>query len=594
MIPPHLADLPPRSEPEQAAFFAEVQALTELSGLRSNVVARTIDVAGMPVCLRFHGEVLERLLMPALSHRLQGAHAEAACVTIDVWDRAASGVRMPPRPVEKHCLSERGDIWTFISPRFRSAFHYSDFSLNLMDVETGRAIFWVDSAAALPLSTLAAPFRTLFHWWTAHHGMQLVHAAALVQDGRAVLITGQGGTGKSSTALACLQSGMGYIGDDYVLLSRQPELRVHSLYRTAKLLVDDLPRAGALADTAMVLAGEPKAIVYPDVSLASDFAVALVLTPRFGDSDDTFAEPVDHAYLTGAACYTTISQLPHAGPATSSFIESAFQSIPSRTIVLGRDRGRVAEAVRALMTSPRARPVSIEPTASPLVSVIIPLFNGTRFLPEAIASIAAQHHPATEIILVDDGSTEDVVAAAGALPVQVRLVHQHNMGPAAARNLGIRAASADTLAFLDVDDLWPVAKLSTCLAWLASRPEADVVIGRAQVFQQGADGTRLPVGNPAEAFADYIGAGLYRRRAFDKTGLFDPLLRFGEDIDWFKRAQHKGTVVDRIDVLTLEVRRHEQNVTKGREYRELRPLRLLKNAIDRRRSIASSLAPPPR
>ncbi|MCC6245929.1 MAG: glycosyltransferase family 2 protein [Gemmatimonadaceae bacterium] len=252
----------------------------------------------------------------------------------------------------------------------------------------------------------------------------------------------------------------------------------------------------------------------------------------------------------------------------------------------------MAHAVRALAQAPPAIDASAPPTTSQLVSVIIPIHNGTRFLPDAIASIVAQGHPATEIILVDDGSTEDVVAAADALPVQVRLVHQHNMGPAAARNLGIRAASAEILAFLDVDDLWPSGKLSTCLAWLAAHPELDVVMGRAQLFQHGSDGTRRPVGNPAEAFPDYIGAGVYRRRAFQKTGLFDPMLRFGEDIDWFRRAEHKGAVVDRIDVVTLDVRRHEQNMTKDREYKDLRPLRLLKNAIDQRRSIANARTPP--
>lgn len=593
MIPPHLADLPPRTELDQAGFFAEVQALTERSRQRSGVVERTIDVAGMQICLRFHGDVLERLLMPALSHRLQGSPPQVPSVTIDVWDSASSGVKMRPPPVEKYCLSERGDIWTFTSQRYRSAFHYSDFSLNLMDIETGQAVFWIESAATLPLSTLAAPFRTLFHWWTARHGLQLIHAAALSSDGRGVLITGQGGTGKSSTALACLQAGMGYVGDDYVLLSRQPELRVHSLYRTAKLAAADLPRYGSLARDTIERDSEPKAVIYPDAALATNVPVALVLTPGFGGHAESGVEPVDHAYLTGAACYTTIAQLPHAGPETSAFIESALRSVPSCRLLLGTDRGRVADTIASLIASPPAVSVSAGPAASPLVSVIVPLFNGTRFLPEAIASIAAQHHPAIEIILVDDGSTEDVVAAAHALPVQVRLVHQHNMGPAAARNLGIRAASSDILAFLDVDDLWPAAKLSTCLTWLADHPRTDVVMGRAQVFQHGPDRVALPVGSPAEAFPDYIGAGLYRRRAFDKTGLFDPMLRFGEDIDWFRRAQHKGTVVDRIELLTLEVRRHEQNVTKGREYHELRPLRLLKNAIDQRRSMTTSLAPPP-
>ena len=94
MIPPHLADLPPRSESDQAGFFADVQVLTELSGQRSTIVERVIDLAGMRVCLRFHGDVLERLLMPALSHRLLDANSEAAGVTIDVWDSAASGVQI--------------------------------------------------------------------------------------------------------------------------------------------------------------------------------------------------------------------------------------------------------------------------------------------------------------------------------------------------------------------------------------------------------------------------------------------------------------------------------------------------------------------
>jgi GT2 family glycosyltransferase len=101
----------------------------------------------------------------------------------------------------------------------------------------------------------------------------------------------------------------------------------------------------------------------------------------------------------------------------------------------------------------------------------------------------------------------------------------------------------------------------------------------------GPNGEFEYVGNPRENFPHYIAAALYRRAAFQKVGLFDVELLFGEDSDWFTRASEIGLAIERIDQITLLVRRHDQNMTLGKTMVELNPLRSFKKALDRRRAV---------
>ena len=154
-----------------------------------------------------------------------------------------------------------------------------------------------------------------------------------------------------------------------------------------------------------------------------------------------------------------------------------------------------------------------------------------------------------------------------------------------ARNRGIRDASGDFIAFLDVDDLWPEGNLGAMVDHLLANPGADVVRGRAQVtrYTSAVDPGEY-LGNPAESFPHYIGAGVYRRRAFERVGLFDADLRFGEDTDWYTRAAEQQLAVLQLDEVTLFVRRHDGNMTRGKTIVEMNQLRLFKKMIDRRRN----------
>src|SRR3954454_6733841 len=102
-------------------------------------------------------------------------------------------------------------------------------------------------------------------------------------------------------------------------------------------------------------------------------------------------------------------------------------------------------------------------SAAELVSVVIPAYNAARYLGEAIESVARQSHDRVEIIVVDDASTDDTAAVAASYGTAGRYVPQAHLGDAAARNHGFRESTGRHLAFLDADDLWEPAKLTSQL-----------------------------------------------------------------------------------------------------------------------------------
>jgi glycosyltransferase involved in cell wall biosynthesis len=221
----------------------------------------------------------------------------------------------------------------------------------------------------------------------------------------------------------------------------------------------------------------------------------------------------------------------------------------------------------------------------PLVSVIIPVFNGERFLREAVESVLAQQYSPVEIIIVDDGSTDGTATVAGSFPETVRYLHQRNQGPAAARNRGIEQAQGNLIAFADADDLWPPAKLELQLPYLIKDPKIDIVLGRIQqvlLFETVAGQTQSQeLAEPA--FSVNLGSAVVRKSVFESIGLFDETMRYSEDVDWFMRAREGGAAIVTIDAVTLFYRQHEQNMTRGKSTSELNVLKALKRSLDRRR-----------
>ena len=589
------------SEDAQVAFFETVLAESREALAATETRVCRLELAGTIVELRCAGNALATRFFPALSHLVVGG-AAAPDVTFLIWDTVTTGVAISPPPCKPDCFTNRGDIWGMSSPRIRSAFHWSEFSVNLFDAERRLGIFWVRDQAELPYWTTSSPLRTLFHWWMEANGAQLLHAAAVGTPAGALLITGKGGVGKSSTALACLQAGMQYVADDYLVVTLDPVPTAVSLYCTAKLDPGQVERFPALAGHIANpgYRADEKAVLqlWPERSgqIVRSLPLKAIATPCFIPESGTGYAAADADRLERAAAFTTMSQLPHAGSGTAQFVKRLVGALPGLELRLGSDLTRIPEAIASILEEPAhllAGALAAGPDSAPrahrrpLISVIIPVYNGAHFLGDAVANVLSQRYDPLDIIVVDDGSTDDIAAAVARLPVEVRYLRQDNGGAASARNRGIRDASGDLIAFLDVDDLWPDGNLETLLRWLEENPDADVVHGRGQVTQSSAGrGIGEFIGNPDESFACYIGAGLYRRRAFERVGFFDTDLRYGEDADWFQRAQEVRLAIARLDMVTLFVRRHGGNMTRGKTLVELNLLRVLKKRLERQKGGA--------
>jgi len=197
----------------------------------------------------------------------------------------------------------------------------------------------------------------------------------------------------------------------------------------------------------------------------------------------------------------------------------------------------------------------------PLVSVVLPVYNGAAFLGEALASVRAQDHPAVEIIVIDDGSTDGSAALARSFP-GVRCETQPNQGNAAARNRGIALARGDFVALLDQDDRWRPAKLRRQVEALLAHPEAGYSLCHGVLALE--PGMALPAAYNAAAYAQpfpaYVPSALMLRpAAFARVGAFDTSYRAGNDSDWFFRALDAGVPLAMVPEVLLEKRVHAAN-----------------------------------
>jgi len=224
----------------------------------------------------------------------------------------------------------------------------------------------------------------------------------------------------------------------------------------------------------------------------------------------------------------------------------------------------------------------------PLVSVIVPVYNGAAFLGEAIESVFAQDYAPLEVVVVDDGSTDGSAELAEAYD-GVRVIRQLNAGPSATRNTGVAHTTGDVIAFLDADDVWPTGRLTRLLDALASSPSLDVVIGQLEmvVAENGTFRSLMP-----PQFGFQFGTALIRRSLFETVGLIDEDLRFSEDVDWFMRAREAGVQIGQIHEVVLLYRQHSDSLTATPDDDDFGLALALKRSLDRRRATNPTAVPP--
>jgi glycosyltransferase involved in cell wall biosynthesis len=226
--------------------------------------------------------------------------------------------------------------------------------------------------------------------------------------------------------------------------------------------------------------------------------------------------------------------------------------------------------------------------STPLISCIVPVFNGERYLREALDSILAQSYRPIEIIVVDDGSTDGTPRILAGMRSSIRVLQQDDRGPSAARNLGWRSACGDFVAYLDYDDLWHPEKLARQMARFDAHPELDICIAHAQLFwieELQEEAARLRHQPRSDVVPGYTtGALLARTSVFKAYGEFDSSLWFGDSTEWFLRLADQGAIVELLPDVLLYHRMHKNNHSRRRMAASKEEfLRIIKTMLDRKR-----------
>jgi len=208
------------------------------------------------------------------------------------------------------------------------------------------------------------------------------------------------------------------------------------------------------------------------------------------------------------------------------------------------------------------------------VSVVIPAWNAAPHIGEAIDSVLSQSVAPDEIVVVDDGSTDDTSERVKRFGSRITLIAQSNAGAAAARNRGIAEARGEAIALLDADDVMAPCRLELQASVLAQDPRCAIALGKQLTFRSEQELVALRSG-AADRLAVRPGyvpsAAMVRTSAFGVVGPFDSALRVGDFLEWITRAKSCAAPIREMDQVVVYRRLHEGSLSRsaGAQYANL-------------------------
>ena len=337
-----------------ASYVQGLGVCFDRAARREGIRSHDLEIAGQPLRLLFASEALAAQVLPAFAHLPTPSEASQPLV-VRIWDsRTESGAtpELPALPTQTAlppgAFVHRSDgaVHLAVQPRRRL--------LSAIDTEVREAWFWSETGE-LPYWERSAPLRHIVHWWLSEFGVQMVHSAAVGSEHGAVLVVGRSGSGKSTTALTSLGAGLSYLGDDYVLVSRDPEPRVHSAFCSGKLTAEHVhrfPRLAASVTNPDALA-EEKALVYvhgmAGASTVRSARLRAVLVPKVVNRPDTRVVNTTRAAALAALAPSTVVEVFTAGRQALQRMAALLADLPCYSLEAGYELDQVGLEVRRLL-----------------------------------------------------------------------------------------------------------------------------------------------------------------------------------------------------------------------------------------------------
>ncbi len=312
------------------------------------------QLMGFTFSIRFASRVIAEKLKSAFSH-LRVQNGEHSDLTICVWDNVSTNTSPLTLPWDETAKQYRGEVPEYSDEKILTLSDLHTKVLHVMDRERKMALYWIRDQSHLPWWVGGSPLQHILHWWMRTHRHQLTHVAAVGYAKGGVLLAGKGGSGKSTTTLACMKAGMQYIGEDYCSISDIPNVWVHSVYSSAKLSEKTLFWFAELKKEIANPNRSPaeKALIFhhqfqPEKILLSCPVKALIAL-NIEEREKSFLEPIDPKEALAPLSITTLWQLPHTGPDSFNHLKRIAYALPCFKLHLGNDWMQTPKIIAGLL-----------------------------------------------------------------------------------------------------------------------------------------------------------------------------------------------------------------------------------------------------
>ena len=337
-------------------FFAEARRRFRDAAARAPGGDIGIRLAGRPIRLRFAGTAMRAVVEPVFDH-LPRAPIESAELTIALWDTRTTGIAMPPRPWGPDDHGALGIIAPFCDGRYVTKLDPWGVTLSMLDGESNEAVYWAPDARRMPVWERGHPLDLVFAHWLARSGLRMVHAGAVGSPLGGALIVGAGGTGKSTTVLACLGSPIKIVSDDYLVIAADGAVPIaHGVYGSAYLHTDHRARFPQLMTAVENLdrIGHEKPLMWlaarrPDAMLPAVPITAIVLPQVRGHGPTSF-RPAAASLALRALAPSSLLQLGLREAAAFNGMAALCRRLPSYTLELGAGVDDIPERLTAILS----------------------------------------------------------------------------------------------------------------------------------------------------------------------------------------------------------------------------------------------------
>jgi hypothetical protein len=339
-------------------YFQEEVLPTLISTETKLVYKNTVvfDIANRKICFIFYSQILFEKMTLALANHPSSLTEEDPELTIYIWDGTVGSSPSSPWSKTHYYNQETNANYQVEDEDFMGVYLLGEETLNFYDVKKKTAYFWTLDAKSLPDWICAAPFRTIFHWFFSQNDIHLIHGAVVGIGDKSILLGARGGSGKSTTALSCILSGMDYLADDYAAVDINKKI-AYNLYNSVKVTPDSLKNFPEFKEKIWNIesfGGKKdfgKAIIflskYFPTQVKEQSPLSAIFIPIL--KKETKVIPASKITTLLALAPTILFQLPLAKSDKMQDIKKIINSLPCYLLELGPDIDKVPEVIKGFL-----------------------------------------------------------------------------------------------------------------------------------------------------------------------------------------------------------------------------------------------------